>query len=366
MKCEVEELNLRNAFAQEPEACHDALMDAARSVKEEKQVRRKSVRIAWIAAAILAATMAVAVAAGSWLGWSDFVTLYGTNVPETAQRVMNETWNKHSFALGPVSFTTQELFCDGHIAMSSTTIAVADGDAALLCAEPGDAIGAIGENGRKTAERLGVAPETTWLEAAKQLGRRLYAVRAILELPPEIDAGSAMEEMLWNEDGSVTYFSMPELNGAASGEQVEMQMFLRVAEYDPTTGEEKERLTDRQPLSVYLEAPMETHTYDVEPVQDIMGYTLKRVETELSAAGLYIRSTVSAPADAGKEDIWMREYPEWMDAQGNPFPTGISLSASVDVQHWPDVTYTQMISVNAIPESMTMRLPDGGTVVLRR
>lgn len=366
MKREVEELNLRNAFAQEPEACHAALMHAARSVKEEKQVRRKSVRIARIAAAILAATMAAAVAAGSWLGWSDFVTLYGTNVPETAQRVMNEAWNKHSFALGPVSFTTQELFCDGHIAMSSTTIAVADGDAALLCAEPGDAIGAIGENGRQTAARLGVAPETTWLEAAKQLGRSLYAVRAILELPPEMDAGSAMEEMLWNEDGSVTYFSMPELNGAASGEQVEMQMFLRVVEYDPTTGEEKERLTDHQPLSVYLEAPLETHTYDVEPIQDAMGYTLKSVEAELSAAGLYIRSTFAAPAGASEEDIWMREYPEWMDAQGNPFPMGISLSASVDVQHWPDVTYTQMISVNAIPESMTMRLPDGGAVVLRR
>jgi hypothetical protein len=35
MKRTVDELNLRNAFRQEPERCHAALMDAARSVKEE-------------------------------------------------------------------------------------------------------------------------------------------------------------------------------------------------------------------------------------------------------------------------------------------------------------------------------------------
>ena len=42
MKREQIEWNLRDAFPQEPQACHDALMHAAYSVREEKKARRVS------------------------------------------------------------------------------------------------------------------------------------------------------------------------------------------------------------------------------------------------------------------------------------------------------------------------------------
>lgn len=359
MKRNLDELDIRSAFAQEPNACHDALMNAAFSVKEEKTVKKASFRVALVVALIIVATMTVAVAAGNLLGFADFFgSQYGTAVPETAQRVMNEEWNKHEFVLGEVAFATQELFCDGHIAMASTVISMSDGSDALICAEPYDAIGAVGENGEQAAKRLGVEPEMTWIEAAKKLGRKLYAVRAILEVPAEIDSGCAMEYFLYNEDGSITYFSMPELNGKATGETVDMQMFLRVAEVDPDNETKTNVLKDRKLLSIFLEAPIEEYVYACNGDFIADGYKLESVRAELSAAGLYLYSTFVAPEGETEADVYERDFPRWLDAEGKALPSGINLSASVDTQNLPKITYMQMLSVNAIPEKMIMQVPD--------
>ena len=359
MKRNLDELDIRSAFAQEPKACHDALMNAAFSVKEEKTVKKASFRVALVVALIIVATMTVAVAAGNLLGFADFFGgQYGTTVPETAQRVMNEEWNKHEFALGEVVFTTQELFCDGHIAMASTVISMPDGSDALICAEPYDAVGATGENGEQAAKRLGVEPGMTWIEAAKKLNCKLYAVRAILEVPAEIDSGCAMEDFLYNEDGSVTYFSVPQLNGKASGEKIDMQMFLRVAEVDVDSETEINVLKERKPLNVFLEAPIEEHVYECNGAFVADGYELEGVSVELSAAGLYIYSTFVAPEGTTEEDVYERAFPLWLDAEYKPFPIGINLSENVDVANLPLITYTQMISVNEIPETMVIQVPD--------
>lgn len=362
MKRDAKALDLRSAFPEEPEACHAALMNAARSVREEKTMKNASIRVALLAALIILCTMAVAAAAGSLLGWSDLFGRYGARVPETAQRVMSEDWNRHEYTLGPVRFTTQELLCDGHIAMASTAAAMADGSDALICAEPFDAIGAAGENGEQMARRLGVPPETTWLEAARLLGRRLFAVRAILEVPAELDSGSAMEDILWNEDGSAVCFSMSELLAGASGEALEMQLYLSVTEYDAET--EKDALTARVPLSVYLEAPLEEHVYPLDFTAD--GYALREVRAELTDAGLYLYSTFTAPEGATEDDVYARALPCWLDAQGEPLPEGISLSAALDASRLPEGVCTQMIAVDAIPETLIMQLDDGTTLTLTR
>ena len=359
MKRNLDELDIRRAFAQEPKACHDALMNAAFSVKEEKTVKKASFRVALVVALIIVATMTVAVASGNLLGFADlFGGQYGTTVPETVQRVMNEEWNKHEFALGEVVFTTQELFCDGHIAMASTVISMPDGSDALICAEPYDAVGATGENGEQAAKRLGVEPGMTWIEAAKKLNRKLYAVRAILEVPAEIDSGCAMEDFLYNEDGSVTYFSMPELNGKATGETVDMQMFLRVAEIDLNAETETTVLKERKPLSIFLEAPIEEHVYACNGDFIADGYKLESIKAELSGAGLYLYSTFIAPDGVTEADVYERDFPLWLDLEEKALPSGINLSASVDTQNLPKITYMQMLSVNAIPEKMIMQVPD--------
>ena len=45
MKREQIEWNLRDAFPQEPQACNDALMHAAYSVREEKKMRLSLIHI---------------------------------------------------------------------------------------------------------------------------------------------------------------------------------------------------------------------------------------------------------------------------------------------------------------------------------
>ena len=57
MKRDLEHLDLKQAFHPVPEACRRALMDAARSVREEKPVKRVSYRAALIAAVILLAAI---------------------------------------------------------------------------------------------------------------------------------------------------------------------------------------------------------------------------------------------------------------------------------------------------------------------
>ena len=62
MKRDMDNLDLRAAFRPMPEECHAALMDAARSVKEEKEMKRASFRVVLIAAMIIMSMMAVAFA----------------------------------------------------------------------------------------------------------------------------------------------------------------------------------------------------------------------------------------------------------------------------------------------------------------
>ena len=76
MKRDMENLNLRNAFKPTPDKCHNALMTAARSVKEEEPVKRATIRTILIAACIILATMAIAVAATNSFGWKDFFEIF--------------------------------------------------------------------------------------------------------------------------------------------------------------------------------------------------------------------------------------------------------------------------------------------------
>ena len=87
MKRDFDNLNLQDAFPSMPDECRNALMTAARSVKEEEPVKRITVRTRLIAACIIIATAAIAMAAGQIFGWNDFfAAVYGrTRGPQAAQ-----------------------------------------------------------------------------------------------------------------------------------------------------------------------------------------------------------------------------------------------------------------------------------------
>ena len=60
------------------------------------------------------------------------------------------------------------------------------------------------EGGDAYADALGLPRETTWAEAAKQLGRRLYIVDAMLEMPEELYGSESMFGAMTGSDGQAT------------------------------------------------------------------------------------------------------------------------------------------------------------------
>ena len=162
MKRETDPLKLRNAFEPMPDGCYNALMKAARSVKEERTVKRAALRTIAIAACIILAAMAAAVAAGSILGWNDFFKLYhNVAVPQTAQEIMAAS-QPESFRLGDVVFTVRERYSDAHLAMITTEAHLAEGVTGIITADaPFDPISAYGDNSAAVAARLGVDPGMT-------------------------------------------------------------------------------------------------------------------------------------------------------------------------------------------------------------
>ena len=50
------------------------------------------------------------------------------------------------------------------------------------------------------------------------------------------------------------------------------------------------------------------------------------------------------------------------DQRGNPLPQGMSMTGSIDTSAWPQVVWTDMIGVEAIPESIMLVLPQTITV----
>ena len=355
MKRDFDVPDLRAAFPPENDACRDALMRAARSVKEEEPVKKASFRAVAIAALIIVMTMAIAMAAGSLLGWTDFFADYGDIVPDAAQRIMNDAQG-YTFTVGGVTFATRQLYCDGYLAMASTEITAPDG--ALVAAEPWDPIGANGDNGKRIAALLGVEPSTTWVDAAKQLGKKLYSVRAILELPAELSGGEGMEDPMYSEAG-LTYFSMAYMNGAAQGDTVAATMFLRVAEIDPATGEELGKETAREAVSIALEAPIETAVYTPEATFAPNGYVLTDVRAELMPAGLYISADFTAPEGSAPDavyELWGNETPRWLDADGSPYPTGVNLSTYLNTENHPTVVFEDMLPLDALPASLILQI----------
>ena len=362
MKTNMDDLDLRDAFPPMPEACHDALMRAARSVREEKTMKRSIYRTILIAALILAGTMAVAAAAGGIFGWNDFFSTYHseTTIPQGAQEILNTT-EERVFTLGPITYKVQQLYADHYTALASVQITAADDT--LLCMDSCqlDPIGANGDNWIRQAERLGVSPDLTWVEAAKQLGRPLYSVRCILNAQAPYDGGECMEDTLYDADGHLINFSMQMLSGDARIRTLPIQMFVRAAEIDPATGEEKSVLTDRPTFDLPVAQPMEIHTYELNDEYVVGGLKLTAVRGELTPGGLYLYTEFTAQGSMTYEDFCrVQLIPRWYDADGKPYAWGINESyiTTVSDTDWPKVNMLGMISVDEIPDTLIMALED--------
>ena len=334
----------------------------ARKAKGEGPVVKKLSTTVIIAIALLAIT-AVALAAGSLIfGWVDFYKgWYNVDVPNAAQQIMTNT-DQDSMTLGPVTFTVREKYCDPWTAMTSTVVKLSDGSNALLTGDdPFDPIRANGENGVAVAQRLGVDPALTWAEAARQLNLPLYSVRAVLEVPEELNEEGWMEDVMFNEDGSMTCFCMPLLNGTASGDHVDGQLFLRVLEVNVDDPENQpEALSVRCPIRIQLQLPSETQTYEVNQEYPAAGLTLTSVRAELTPAGVYLFANLTAREGLTRDDY--AESGQWVpvlySADGKPYGGGLNLTVYEDMENWPQLMLMRLHSMDSIPDTMVFALED--------
>ena len=357
----LEEMNLRDAFPEMPQECHDALLRAARSVQEEKKMKRFTLRTALIAALIILATMTAALAAGDLLGWTDFLGRRYL-VPKAAQEALDDTPNQ-SYTLGKLTFTVRQLMCDGHLAVSTVDIHTADGSPALISEDYYDAIGANGENGRAMAERLGVDPKTTWFDAARQLKLPLYRAIAILDVAPEQQGGEEMFDPLYGDDCHFVSFSLQMLKKEALGDTLNTHLFLRVVPIDLETGEEKEgeRESLRVDVSIPVHGTVAEKVFAPETPVLSNGVELVNVHAEQTIAGIYLRATIKLNEEAQKAypeekrwELYEMLGEEWFDAAGQPYPFGMSMSGEFNLDAWPTVIIGDMIAAEEMPKSLSV------------
>lgn len=368
MKHDLDELNLRDAFRAMPDELRNKLLQTAGSVKEDENVKRAAFRTLLLAACIIIATMSVVLAASSLFGWNDFFQqFYGVTIPDAVQQIMKDS-GETTYTLGKVTFTVSGLYCDGEVATASTTAKLADGTKAILTGDdPFEPIGANGENGQKVAKALGVDPTLSWAEAAKQLKLPLYSVRAILEVPEDLSGGESMEDVLFGEDGTLTYFSMAMMNGQVKGDTVPCQMFLRVMEVNPDDPEDQsEALRERKDIALPLSKPISSRMYIVPDGVIIEGaFKLDDVQAVQTPGGVNVISTVTASTGATEEqaDEVLSDL-EPVQENGEELPDGLNLTGNIiDLAQWPKIKITRMVTLDHLPESLTMAIPTGGDEV---
>ncbi len=359
MKHDLDHLDLRPAFRDEPDKCHQALINAVRSVKEEEQnVKQLNFRPLLIAAIIIVSMMSAAYAASELFGLGDYWERFGISLTPAQQEALKPD-KTATYEVGPMTFTLQERVADPYFAYISTKVVTADGSAALICQ---DAEGRIHEElrielGLSMVERdYGNGPvhtRPTWLEAARQTGLPLYSVRARLEVAEENNGGEGMENIL-NTNAGFVYINQQALKNADAGSGLSCQIFLRVSQLDPNTGEVIEKWSVREPYTIPVSRLMAAGRYVAETPRVNGDMALTHIDAELYETGAYIYRRYQLPADMPLNE----DYPIWdvvdatrpTDAEGNPFVRGISLTDWCNTDEWPAVSVTEMLNLTNLPE----------------
>lgn len=368
-----QEWDLRQAFPPMPADCHDALMRAARSVKEEEPMKKMTFSLI-VALSILAA-MTAALAAGEWMGWSDFFSEFGSRIeiPKTAQEILTATEAK-TYRVGPLTFTVNQLMTDGRIAVCSATAETTDGSPAIISSEIYDAVAANGQNGRAVAQRLGLDPDTSWIDAAHQLKLPFYRVSVWMEVAEQYHDGDDMGDTLWDDQNRCVSYCLASLNEKAVGEQLPVTLKFIVSQYDAeqieppmadyateTYKEVKEMNRWRETYEIALPVPaaLDQKIYaPAQPVHFSNGLTLNGVKAELTVAGAYVTGQFILDEGVDFHDAYDGELC-FLDESGREIPWGMAESGIIAYDQLPLVEWGAMLNLEALPDSLTVAIGTG-------
>jgi hypothetical protein len=320
-------------------------------VKGEVKVKKKLSLGLVLAIVLILVTVAVAIAA-TQLGWVDyFGERFGITVPKTAQEVLNAT-KPLEFQVGPMTFTFNQLLTDKRMVMSSADIHTTDGSQVLYANDTNvyDAVDSISST---VLKRYNLDSGLSWLDAAKQLNLPLYGIRALVEVGQEFGDGSATEGAMWNEDGSIVYFSMPMLTPKSVKDELPVTLYMSVTQFDPSTGDTIGEWQIRENITLPVAPLLNEKTYLPEGDAELNGMKLSSVYAEQYATGIYLTSTFTVKegttADSAMGALYNLTY---CDGEGNALPAGLNLSGSAFTDDLPTVRLETMTSLETLPESL--------------
>ncbi len=297
----------------------------SRAERKEKVKKKVSMGLV-LALVLMMATAAIALAA-TQLGWLDYLSEdYGVPVPAAMQDELKASQGI-ACQVGPLTFTYEQLLTDGHIALSAAHVRTTDGTEALIAADS-DLQEPMDQRACKDiCEKYDLAPGTTWVQAAEQLGLPLYGVRALVE--SEQATGEAMEAAMWQEDGSIVYLNQI----ALEAETQALALYMAVHTYE--NGEVQ--------VNAYRES--ETVAVPVLPVLEARSYQGEgvRAQAKRYATGAYFTLTFDEPVDAYALTL--------CDAQGEELPWGVNLSGTRQIS---DTQAEMMASVDALPDGLML------------
>jgi len=364
-----DDFDLRNAFSPEPEACRAALMDAARSVREDEPMKRYTIRTVLIAALIIAAMMAVAVAAmqSGLMTW--FSEHYKTALPASAQEVLSTT-EKSTFETGPAVVTINELLCDGKIAYLTAEIQPNKEGSAIFYPGSGDPYDWIGKIAAARFNHPQISAKTSYLEAAQILNKPLYAASAWMEIEASFLTDFEMMDALVFENGNLLLIHMLYLTEPYAGRELPVQVSVRLSELDKETLEYVVNKCWEASEERILPIHGVTAEKHYKPVSSTLlhdRFRLTGVTARQTCAGVYIHIYMEPSQNTTLKELFLEGF-EWnvLDENGMPYPTGISLSAELlnaDGDPFPyevpydevelgTFQYMMMISADELPETL--------------
>ncbi len=359
---------LRNALPGEPESCRIALLQAARSVQEDEPVKKLTFRTALVAALVIAAMMAVAVAAtnGGLANW--FQKDYGVALPQSAQEVLSAS-EKTALETELVTFTVNEMMCDGKIAYMTVEAHLKEAGTAILYPNSGDPTDRIGQQLAQELNHPNVNAESTYLDAAKTTGRPLYCVSASLEVSDNANVDSEMMDASMLENGHMLLVRMLYFREELDAATLPVTIVARVNELDLESlafvKENEQRVEAEHSLPIH--GVTAQRGYAPEGMAKLSEcFTVTRVEAKQTCAGVYV--TVHARLDTPmtvQQTLETGIFLEVLDEQGNPFPTGMSLTGEyldesgqplewISEEKLEGIQFQMMISVDELPQSMTV------------
>lgn len=320
------------------------------------QARRKRPirRIAFVLATALALALGVFAYAASRFGWADYYrTQAGIVIPQGAEEALNAS-QPQAYQVGPMTFTFQQLLTDGRIVLSAASAHLTDGSEALYVPDS-DFEEAMDCSSDTALDRYDLPSGTLWTEAASQLDLPLYGVRALVEIDPEYSKAVSMEDSLWNEDGSIVYFSMPLLKAGSAPTSLPATLYMSVLRFDPESGTVAEHWQHREEITLEAAPLLEQKNYLPKAQTQLGAFTLQSIRTERYVTGTYLSAVFTVPQDMDPEELVTQLYQiSFYDKDGFALPHGLSQSSDVLMDAWPTVTLEASTTMEELPEQLML------------